>query len=84
MVASNHLWLPFLKIQDAVSVHLAQLPAVGVDKQGVQILLREQGLEDDVAYGKTKLFIRTPRTVYALEEARSHLIPPIAMFLPEG
>ena len=53
----------------------------GVDKQGVQILLREQGLEEDVAYGKTKLFIRTPRSVYILEEARGRLLPAIAVFL---
>ena len=53
----------------------------GVDKQGVTILLREKNLEHDVAYGNTKLFIRTPRTVYALEEARAQLIPPIAVFL---
>ncbi|XP_038044734.1 unconventional myosin-Id-like [Patiria miniata] len=53
----------------------------GADRQGVEILLREKQLEHDVAYGKTKLFIRTPRTVYALEEARTQLIPPIAVFL---
>ena len=53
----------------------------GDDKEGCQILVKEQNLEHDVAYGASKLFIRTPKTIFILEEARAKLIPPIVVFL---
>jgi len=39
--------------------------------QAVKTVLSEQGLtEGEVQYGKTKIFIRTPNTIWALEETR--------------
>lgn len=48
---------------------------------GVKTVIDELGLSDDVEYGKTKIFIRTPRTIFQLEEERSKLIPALAIFL---
>jgi len=35
----------------------------------------------DVAYGNTKIFIRTPNTLVTLEEKRAELIPHIIVLL---
>ncbi|XP_037090493.1 unconventional myosin ID-like [Pollicipes pollicipes] len=51
------------------------------DKEGVKILIKEQNFVDDVKYGKTKIFLRSPQTLFALEQARGRLIPHIVIFL---
>ena len=51
------------------------------DMQGSKILLEEQGFSKDVKYGKTKVFIRSPQTLFALEEGRARLVPGIVIFL---
>ena len=38
-------------------------------------------IHEDVAYGTTKLFIRTPKTLVTLEERRNELIPHIIVLL---
>ena len=53
----------------------------GNDKAGCRVIVDEQGYSQDVQYGKTKLFIKSPQTVFGLEEARSKLIPGIVIFL---
>ncbi|XP_066585268.1 unconventional myosin ID [Prorops nasuta] len=53
----------------------------GSDKDGVGKLLDEKGFSNDVKYGHTKVFIRSPRTLFALEKARSKLIPNIVVLL---
>ncbi|XP_012257190.2 unconventional myosin ID [Athalia rosae] len=53
----------------------------GNDKDGVRSLMEEKGFADDVMYGHTKIFIRSPRTLFALEKARSELIPGIVILL---
>ncbi len=53
----------------------------GPDRAGCQVILDEQGYGGDVQFGKTKIFIKTPQTVFGLEEARSKLIPGIVVFL---
>ena len=53
----------------------------GNERQGCQVILREHDYEDDVQYGKTKLFVKSPQTVFALENYRSEMIPGITMFL---
>ncbi|XP_024946360.1 myosin-IA isoform X2 [Cephus cinctus] len=53
----------------------------GNDKDGVRTLMEEKGFADDVKYGHTKIFIRSPRTLFALEKARSDLIPGIVILL---
>lgn len=53
----------------------------GEDTEGVRRIIEEQNLSHDVEYGKTKIFIRTPRTIFLLEEERSKLIPALVIFL---
>lgn len=42
----------------------------GTDREGTKILVEEQGFTNDVKYGNTKLFIRSPQTLFALEQVR--------------
>ncbi|KAL0268992.1 UNVERIFIED_CONTAM: hypothetical protein PYX00_010747 [Menopon gallinae] len=51
------------------------------DREAVEVLLGSTGYNKDVKYGKTKVFIRSPRTLFALEKARSDLIPSIVTLL---
>uniref|UniRef100_A0A671NEM9 Unconventional myosin-Id n=1 Tax=Sinocyclocheilus anshuiensis TaxID=1608454 RepID=A0A671NEM9_9TELE len=51
------------------------------DKEAVKRLLQGCGFEHDVAYGKTKVFIRTPRTIFNLEEQRAEMVKRIVLFL---
>ncbi|CAK9808983.1 Unconventional myosin ID [Anthophora plagiata] len=53
----------------------------GSDKDGVRTLMNEKNFNNDVEYGHTKIFIRSPRTLFALEKARSDLIPDIVILL---
>ncbi|XP_011341843.2 myosin-IA [Ooceraea biroi] len=53
----------------------------GSDKDGVRTLMDEKGFSHDVKYGQTKIFIRSPQTLFALEKARSELIPGIVILL---
>lgn len=50
-------------------------------KDSVDIILKELNLEGDVRFGLTKVFIRSPQTVFTLETKRSEKIPQIVMFL---
>ncbi|PKU27519.1 unconventional hypothetical protein [Limosa lapponica baueri] len=59
------------------------------DKEAVQKLIECHGFQHDVAYGKTKIFIRTPRTLFTLEELHAKMLVRIVLFLqkqrtPEG
>ncbi|XP_051968101.1 unconventional myosin-Id-like isoform X2 [Xyrauchen texanus] len=51
------------------------------DKEAVKRLLQGCGFEHDVAYGKTKVFIRTPRTIFSLEEQRTEMVKRIVLFM---
>lgn len=51
------------------------------DKDAVTRLLQGCGFDHDVAYGKTKVFIRTPRTLFSLEEQRAEMVQRIVLFL---
>ena len=53
----------------------------GSDRDGVKVIIEELNFQKDVQYGKTKVFIRTPQTIFSLEEARGKLIPGIVVFL---
>ncbi|XP_044760641.1 unconventional myosin ID [Coccinella septempunctata] len=53
----------------------------GLEKDGIKIIMDERGFSKDVKYGKTKIFIRSPRTIFALESARNELIPGIATLI---
>lgn len=51
------------------------------DKEAVKKLIEQCGFQDDVAYGKTKIFIRTPHTLFTLEELRAQMLVRIVLFL---
>ncbi|KAF5916099.1 hypothetical protein HPG69_003173 [Diceros bicornis minor] len=51
------------------------------DKEAVKKLIERCGFQDDVAYGKTKIFVRTPRTLFTLEELRAQMLIRIVLFL---
>ncbi|KAG1662253.1 Myosin-IA [Nymphon striatum] len=53
----------------------------GSEKDGTMVLIEEQGFSSDVKCGNTKIFIRSPQTIFELEEARAKLIPGITVFL---
>ncbi len=53
----------------------------GIDKDGVGVVINETGYSADVKYGRTKLFIRTPRTVFELEKQRAEIVPKLVLFL---
>ncbi|NXP07428.1 MYO1G protein, partial [Thinocorus orbignyianus] len=54
------------------------------DREATQALLEQHGFQDDVAYGHTKVFIRTPRTLFSLEQERAQLIPIIVLLLQKA
>uniref|UniRef100_A0A673KY69 Unconventional myosin-Ig-like n=1 Tax=Sinocyclocheilus rhinocerous TaxID=307959 RepID=A0A673KY69_9TELE len=60
--------------------YLGLLENVRVRRAGFAIV-NQHGFEDDVAYGHTKLFVRTPRTLFTLEQERAALIPILVLFL---
>uniref|UniRef100_A0AAX7UTW1 Myosin IG n=1 Tax=Astatotilapia calliptera TaxID=8154 RepID=A0AAX7UTW1_ASTCA len=51
------------------------------DREAVEAIVIQHGFQDDVAYGQTKLFVRTPRSLFTLEQERNHLIPILVTFL---
>ena len=56
-------------------------PKSGKDKDNVSLILREFNFENDVRYGATKVFIKSPQTVFALESKRTEKIPEIVTYL---
>ncbi|XP_077160449.1 unconventional myosin-Ig-like [Paroedura picta] len=57
---------------------------MATDREATQALVEQQGFQDDVAYGHTKIFIRTPQTLFCLEQARGQLIPIIVLLLQKA
>jgi len=47
-------------------------------KEGVTFLVKDLGLEKDVTFGKTKLFIRSPKSIFSMEEARMKFLMTLA------
>lgn len=54
---------------------------MATDQEATQALVDQHGLQGEVAYGRSKLFIRTPRTLVALEQERAQLVPIIVLLL---
>ncbi|NXW56574.1 MYO1G protein, partial [Eurystomus gularis] len=54
------------------------------DREATEALLEQHGFQDDVAYGHNKVFIRTPRTLFCLEQERMQLIPIIVLLLQKA
>ncbi|KAH9371684.1 hypothetical protein HPB48_018268 [Haemaphysalis longicornis] len=53
----------------------------GSDREGCQVIIDRMGFADDVKYGHTKIFIRSPQTLSRLENERLAIIPRIVVFL---
>merc|ERR1719427_972592 len=53
----------------------------GDAEEGTRVLLEDRQFLKDVTFGKTKVFVRSPSTLFELEKARSQLIPGIIIFL---
>lgn len=51
------------------------------DREAVEAIVKQHGFQDDAAYGHTKLFVRTPRSLFTLEQERAALIPILVLFL---
>lgn len=71
----------FLKRYKMVSQFTWPNFRAGSDRDGVRVIMDENNFTDDVKYGKTKLFIRSPQTLFALENARNCLIPGIVTLI---
>lgn len=56
-------------------------PKSGNSKDNVSVILKELNFENDVRYGTTKVFIRTPQTVFGLESKRIEKLPKIVIYL---
>ncbi|XP_045683574.1 unconventional myosin-Ig [Phyllostomus hastatus] len=57
---------------------------LGSDRAAVSALLEQHGLQEDVAFGHSKVFIRSPRTLVTLEQSRARLIPIIVLLLQKA
>lgn len=53
----------------------------GSDKEGVRVLLNEKGFMQDVKFGHTKIFLKSPNTLFSLEKQRSDMIPHIVTLI---
>uniref|UniRef100_A0A8C9U0S9 Myosin IG n=1 Tax=Scleropages formosus TaxID=113540 RepID=A0A8C9U0S9_SCLFO len=51
------------------------------DREAVEAIVKQHDFHDDVEYGHTKLFVRTPRSLFTLEQERAALIPILVLFL---
>lgn len=51
------------------------------DQEAVRAIVTQHGFEADVEYGRTKLFVRSPRSLFSLEQERNQLIPILVLFL---
>ncbi|XP_029444060.1 unconventional myosin-Ig isoform X2 [Rhinatrema bivittatum] len=54
---------------------------MATDGEATKAIIDQHGFQDDVAYGLTKVFIRTPQTLFTLEHERTQLIPIIVLLL---
>ncbi|XP_073407296.1 unconventional myosin-Ig-like isoform X1 [Dendrobates tinctorius] len=51
------------------------------DMEAARALIEQHDFQDDVVYGYTKVFIRTPQTLFSLEQERAQLIPIIVLLI---
>jgi myosin I len=50
-------------------------------KDNVSVILRQHNFENDAHYGLTKVFIKSSKTLFALEQKRADKIPELVIFL---
>lgn len=53
----------------------------GTAYDGCKVIISHMGFDNDVKYGKSKIFIRSPQTLFSLEEERDRHIPGIILFM---
>ena len=53
----------------------------GSSVNGVREIVSQQKVEKDVEYGKTKIFVRSPQTLFNLEAERERALPPLVVLL---
>jgi len=53
----------------------------GSDRDGTKVIIDDCQASNDVQYGKTKIFIRSPQTLFELEKRRTDTIPSICLTL---
>ena len=53
----------------------------GAEIDGVKVLINQAQLNNDVTYGKTKLFMQSPESLFRFEEDREKAIPGIVTFI---
>jgi len=55
----------------------------GTALDGVQLIVEEQNISSgsEIEFGKTKLFVRDPRTLLELEKERANWIPMLCVLL---
>ncbi len=72
----------FLKRYKCLSKKTWPMPKSSQEpKDSTSDILNELSLEADVRYGVTKVFIRSPETVFHLEKKRSDRIPEIVIYI---
>lgn len=49
-------------------------PRLGCDE-----IMKHFNLQDDVKYGRTKIFIRSPQTLFSMEEERNKRLPDVVL-----
>lgn len=59
-------------------------PRGGSDEESVRTILTEQKLIKDVTFGKTKIFVQSPESLFHLEEAREKKLPSVATILQKN
>lgn len=52
----------------------------GPDRDGVRIIIQQQNFEEDVVYGRTKIFVRSPQTLFMLEQVPTTTILSICIY----
>ncbi|XP_053121725.1 unconventional myosin-Ig isoform X2 [Hemicordylus capensis] len=57
---------------------------MATDREATQALIEHHRFQSDVAYGTSKIFIRTPRTLFSLEQERAQLVPIIVLLLQKA
>ncbi|VDM41595.1 unnamed protein product [Toxocara canis] len=71
----------FLQRYKLLSMKTWPNPKQGTAHDNTMVILKEHGLADDCVTGHTKLFVRSPQTVFHLEELRTQRIPLVVIFL---
>ncbi|XP_014242236.1 myosin-IA [Cimex lectularius] len=79
--AHRHRYDLFLKRYKMISQFTWPNFHAGSPREGTRVLIDEKGFSKDVKYGKTKIFIKSPATLFKLEKMRADLIPEIVILL---